>query len=152
MAFAMTVQGAASAYLDDDISTGCLPFSTATPGIQIADQAANNTRSVGATQTLPAPCTRFRLAVSVKTLTVAGAVNAGPIFYLEVADNSGMSTNLTALGPLIQVINIASATEPSFAVGTFMVCSTPKGFVRIICDTTLMGGGTCTYDAVLIAT
>ena len=152
MAFAITVQGAASAYADDDISTGCLPFSSTTPGIQVADVAANNTRAVGATQTLPAPCTRFRLIVSVKTLTVAGAVNAGPLFYLEVADNSGMSTNLTALGPYIQPINIASATEPQFIVGTFLVASTPKGFVRIIADSTLMGGGTVTYDAVLIAT
>lgn len=152
MAFAMTVQGQASAYLDDDISTGCLPFSVSTPGIQVADVAANNTRGVGATQTLPAPCTRFRLIVSVKTLTTAGALNAGPIFYLEVADNSGMSTNLVALGPYIQAINIASATEPQFLVGTFLCASVAKGFVRIICDSTLMGGGTVSYDAVLIAT
>ena len=148
----MTVQGAASAYCDDDISTGNLPFSLTTTGIQVADIGANNTRSVGATQTLPAVCTGFRLIVSVKTLTTAGALNAGPIFYLEVADTSNMVTNITALGPYLQAINIASATEPQFLIGTFRVCSTPKGFVRIICDSTLMGGGTVTYDAVLIAT
>jgi hypothetical protein len=152
MAFAMTVQGPASAYIDDDISTGCLPFSLTTPGIQVADIGANNTRAVGATQTLPAPCTRFRLIVSVKTLTTAGVLNDGPIFYLEVADTSNMATNLTALGPYIQAVNIASATEPQFLIGTFLCASTPKGFVRIIADSTLMGGGTVTYDAVLIAT
>ena len=155
MTFAITVQGAASAYADVDMNVGGLPFSVAAPGIQLADQTWTTIRVAGATQTLPAPCTNFRLIVSVKTLVTGanGGAGSGPIFYLEVADNSGMSTNLTALQPYIQAINIASATEPQFHVQQYRVSSTPKGFVRVICDPTLMGAGSSgTYDAVIIAT
>jgi hypothetical protein len=155
MAFAITVQGSASAYADDDIAVGGLPFSTATPGIQLADVTWTTTRAVGATQTLPAPCTAFRFVLSIKTLIVGANTDmeSGPLFYLEVADNSAMSTNLTALTPIIQGINIASATEPQFHVIHLRVSSAPKGFVRIICDPTLMGAGSSgTYDALIVAT
>lgn len=155
MAFAITTQGAASAYVDDDQTTGCLPFSTTTPGIQITDQSFTTTRNVGATKTLAAPCSTYRLIISLKTLVLGAntGANSGPLFYLEVADDSGMSTNLVALNPPIQAVNIASATEPGFYVQKYRLCSVAKGFVRIICDPTLMGAGSSgTYDAVLICT
>lgn len=155
MSFAMSVQGPASAYLDDDISVGGFPLTSTTPGIQIADVSWTTTRAVGATQTLPVTCTCFRLIISVKALVVGAntTMASGPLFYLEVADNSGMSTNLTALAPFIQAFNIASATEPAFYIQKYRVYSTPKGFVRVICDPTLMGAGSSgTYDALIIAT
>lgn len=155
MAFAITVQGQASGYLKPDIEAGGLPFSLSTPGIQIADVAATtNARSVGATQTLPAPCTRFRLILSLKTVTVGAGTTAslGPYFNLEVADTSNMATNLTVLGPSIAGINIASATSPGTVWGEFIVLSTAKGFVRIVSDLTSMGvGSAVTYDAIIIA-
>lgn len=156
MAFAITVQGSASGYLTPDIITGGLPLTSTTPGVQLADVSpTTNARSVGATQTLPAPCTRFRLIMSIKALTVGATTTGagGPCFNLEVADNSGMSTNLTVLGPIIQGINIASATSPGTLFGEFIVVSTPKGFVRIVSDLTSMGAGSAvTYDAIIMAT
>lgn len=157
MAFAMTTQGSASAYLTPDIIAGGLPLNgTTTPGIQIADVSpTTNARSVGATQTLPAPCTRFRLVLSIKALTVGATTTGagGPCFNLEVADDSGFTTNKTVLGPIIQGINIASATSPGNLFGEFIVTSTPKGFVRIVSDLTSMGAGSAvTYDAVILAT
>lgn len=156
MAFAITVQGQASGYLTPDIITGGLPLTGTTPGIQIGDVSpTTNARSVGAVQTLPAACTRFRLILSIKALTVGATTTgaAGPCFYLEVADNVGMSTNLTDLGPIIQAVNIASATSPGALFGEFIVISTAKGFVRIVSDLTAMGAGSAvTYDAIIMAT
>jgi len=95
------------------------------------------------------------LVLSIKSYVVGSNTGAGSgaFFYLEVADNSGMSTNLTALTPFIQAVNIASATEPQFLVQQYKIASTPKGFVRLIIDPTLMGTTPSgTVDVVIIAT
>lgn len=155
MAFAMTTQGQASGYLNDNIQAGNLPFSTATPGIQLEVTGTANTRVAGSVQTLPIACTRFRVVVNVKTFTLGAntTINDGPVIYLEAADVVGMGTNLTVLGPPIKIINIASATSPGTYITTFVVATTAKGFIRTVTDMTPMGaGGSLVYDILVLAT
>src|SRR5438094_99065 len=107
MAFAMTVQGLGSV-----LNPALFRSSAVIPPIQLADQAFTTAKVSTAVQNITFGVTRFRIVLYIKTLVLGGNTNAnqGPIFFLEAADNSGMTTNLTLLD-YTQAYNIASATE-----------------------------------------
>jgi hypothetical protein len=148
MAFAMTVQGLGSV-----LNPALFRSSAVIPPIQLADQAFTTAKASTAVQNLGFGNTRFRIVLYIKTLVLGANTNAnqGPIFFLEAADNSGMSTNLTLLD-YTQAYNIASATEVQCLELVGLVPIAAKQFCRITVDPTLMGAGSSgTYDALIEA-
>lgn len=145
MSFAMTVQGPNSVMPSLEI------VHNGQATISLADQAFTTTKANGSVQSLAYAINRMRVIVYLKTLVVGantGAV-AGPIFYVEGADNVGMSTNLTIVSQMEQAVNVASATEPQCIVLNVMTPVAAKQFFRVVADPTLMGvGSSGTYDAV----
>jgi hypothetical protein len=120
--------------------------------VQLADQTFTTTKTTTAVQTLPQPATRIRAVVYIKTQVLGATTTAGsgPIFYLEAADVSAMTTGLTA-GAIQQAANVASATEVQCLTLDLVVpTTTSKGFARVVVDPTLMGAGSSgTYDVVI---
>lgn len=151
MAFAMTTQGNASVF-----NRGVMNVSGVIPPVQIADKTFTTAKTSTAAQNLTFGVTRIRVTVYLKTLVLGANTNAqqGPIFYVEAADNSGMTTNLTVLGGIIQGVNIASATEVQVLMWDLMpVPVASKQFVQVTVDPTLMGAGSSgTFDALIEAT
>ena len=99
-------------------------------------------------------CSRFRVVIYLKTL-VQGAnlgANQGPVFFLEVADNAAMTTNLTLLD-FCPAYNIGSGVEVQCFELTGCVPVAQKQYCRITTDPTAMGvGSSGVYDAVIEAT
>src|SRR5579875_901671 len=138
MAFAMTTQGPSSI-------TARMPADTPFPGntAQIADQTFTTTAVTTSPVALAVPGNWFRVVVYLKALTLGANTGAtsGPVFYVKVADNSGLTTNLTIIGPIQQAANIASNTAVQCFVWTARVPVAGKAYVAITCDPSPMGTG-----------
>jgi len=149
VAFAMTTQGLGSV-----LNPALFRSSAVIPPIQLPDNAFTTTKASTAAQNLGFGSTRFRVVLYIKTLVLGGnaGANQGPIFFLEAADNSGMSTNLTLLD-YTQAYNIASATEVQCLELVGLVPVAAKQYCRLTVDPTLMGAGSSgTYAALIEAT
>lgn len=99
-----------------------------TPGnrITLADQL-----TTPAAQTLVVAATFFRLLVSLKTYVV-GSATVGLVIDFNVADNSGMSTNLTTLFTYT-FKNVASATQTQICLQDVLCAAVAsKGFWQLV--------------------
>lgn len=149
MAFSMTTQGPASVLNPAQFRTSGL-----VPPLQLADQTFTTLKVSSAVQNLGFGCSKFRVVIYLKTLVLGatGGANAGPLFFVEVADNAAMTTNLTIIQEYYQAANIPSTTEVQCFEMVGMVPVASKQYLRVTCDPTLMGGGSSgTYDALVEA-
>lgn len=147
MSFAMTTQGPSSILARAEMIAQF-------PGnsLQSADNAFTTATVNTGTLTSLVGGNTYRVKVYLKTLVLGANTNAqqGPLFYLECADNSGFSTNLTVMGGLQQAVNIASSTEVQTMEWEVRVPVASKLYARVTCDPTLMGAGSSgTFDALI---
>jgi hypothetical protein len=148
--FAMTTQGPSTV-----IKTTTPQVNGIVPPIQIADTAFTTTRASGTTasQNIGYGCTSFQAMVYMKTLVVGAntGVMQGPVASLEVADVTGMTTNLTTLDTKV-FQNIASATQVQLIRLWGFTPVASKQFVRVVVDPTGMGAGSSgTFDCLIMA-
>jgi hypothetical protein len=151
--FAMTTQGPSAVFKPQYPQV-----SGVIPPIQIADTAFTTTKTQTAAQNLGFGCTTFQVIIYLKTYVVGtaavtgGGPIVGPLFWVEGADNSGMSTNLTTLGNQIQFPNIASATQVHVGIIKALTPVASKQYVRVVVDPTLQTGTVSgTFDVVIMA-
>jgi hypothetical protein len=112
-----------------------------------ADQTASTTATAGGQGDCGTPMNWFRAYISLKTYTV-GTATIGPLFSINVADNAGLSTNLTILNSAY-LENVASGTQTQSLVLTGIVPVAARQFCGI--KVTFSGTASGTFDARLLA-